>query len=158
MWKEWLPGFLASETGWLGPYFNVLPIFTCILFIIQQKLFTPPPTDEQQEMMHKMMKYMMIFMGFLFFKVPAGLCLYFITSSLWGIIERKMLPKPQLDKSKLDDLLDGDDEPDKATLRRLEKERQKKERADAQRQADLDEKKRRDKERKKRLKRRDENS
>ena len=30
----------------------------------------------------------------MFYKVPAGLCLYFITSSLWGICERKLLPKP----------------------------------------------------------------
>jgi YidC/Oxa1 family membrane protein insertase len=41
---------------------------------------------------------MMIFMGFLFFKVPAGLCIYFITSSLWSLAERKLLsnPKPQV--------------------------------------------------------------
>ena len=105
--------------------------------------------------MQKMMKYMMLLMGFMFFKVPAGLCLYFITSSLWGIIERKMLPKPQLDKSKLDDLLDGDEEPDKATIRKVEKERKKQEKIDEQRQAENDDKRRRDKERKKRLKRRD---
>lgn len=153
-WKDWLPAFLGSETGWLGPYFNLLPIITCVLFIVQQKLFTPPPTDEQQEMMQKMMKYMMLMMGFMFFKVPAGLCLYFITSSLWGIIERKMLPKPELDKTKLDDLLD-EDEMDKVTLKRVEKERQKQAEMDAQRTAELDEKKRRDKERKKRLKRRE---
>ena len=35
----------------------------------------------------------MVFMGFMFFKVPSGLCLYFIVSSLWGIGERKFLPK-----------------------------------------------------------------
>jgi len=29
----------------------------------------------------------------MFFKVPSGLCLYFIASSLWGITERKLLPK-----------------------------------------------------------------
>ena len=152
-WKEWLPTFLGSETGWLGPYFNLLPIITCVLFIVQQKLFTPPPTDEQQEMMQKMMKFMMLAMGFMFFKVPAGLCLYFITSSLWGIVERKMLPKPELDKSKLDELLD-EDELDRSTLKKIEKQKQKKERQDAQRTAEQDEKKRRDKERKKRLKNR----
>ena len=38
---------------------------------------------------------MMIFMGVMFFKVPAGLCVYFIASSLWGIGERKLLPKPK---------------------------------------------------------------
>ena len=53
----------------------------------------PPPTDEQQVIQQKMMSFMMIFMGFLFFKVPSGLCIYFITSSLWGIGERKLLPK-----------------------------------------------------------------
>ena len=35
---------------------------------------------------------MMVFMGFMFYKVPAGLCIYFIASSLWGIIERKVVP------------------------------------------------------------------
>ena len=29
----------------------------------------------------------------MFFKVASGLCLYFIASSLWGIAERKLLPK-----------------------------------------------------------------
>jgi membrane protein insertase Oxa1/YidC/SpoIIIJ len=54
---------------------------------------TPPPTDEQQEMQQKMMKWMMVFMGLMFYKVAAGLCIYFIASSLWGLAERKLLPK-----------------------------------------------------------------
>jgi YidC/Oxa1 family membrane protein insertase len=91
-WKPYLFGFLADETGWLGPYFNVLPIITIILFIVQQKMFMPPATDEQTRMQQQMMKYMMIFMGVLFYKVPSGLCIYFIASSLWGLAERKMLP------------------------------------------------------------------
>jgi hypothetical protein len=41
----------------------------------------------------KMMNFMMIFMGVMFYKVPAGLCVYFIASSLWGMAERKLLPK-----------------------------------------------------------------
>ncbi len=96
-WQGLLPDMLASETGWLGPYLNILPIITIVLFIAQQKMFTPPATDDQTRMQQKMMKYMMIFMGVLFFKVPAGLCVYFIASSLWGIGERKLLPKPGTD-------------------------------------------------------------
>ena len=95
-WDSFFPpflDFLVKETGLLGPYFNVLPMFTIALFLIQQKLFMPPATDEQTAMQQKMMKFMMIFMGFLFFKVASGLCLYFIASSLWGIAERKLLPK-----------------------------------------------------------------
>jgi YidC/Oxa1 family membrane protein insertase len=56
-------------------------------------MFMPPPTDDQAAMQYKMMQYMMIFMGVMFFKVPSGLCVYFIASSLWGIAERKLLPK-----------------------------------------------------------------
>ena len=82
---------LPFELPFLGSDFNLLPLITVVLFLIQQKLFMPPPTDEQSEMQQKMMNFMTIFMGFLFWHVPAGLCVYFIASSLWGIGERKML-------------------------------------------------------------------
>ncbi|MDA7977883.1 MAG: membrane protein insertase YidC [Pirellulales bacterium] len=99
-WGDWafLPDFLVSNTGFLGPYFNILPIVTIGLFIMQQKMFMPPPMDDQQRMQQKLMKYMMVFFAFMFFKVPAGLCLYFIASSVWGIAERKFLPKPNKDQ------------------------------------------------------------
>jgi YidC/Oxa1 family membrane protein insertase len=84
-----------GSTFYLGPYFNLLPIIAVSFMFVQQKLFTPPPTDEQQRMQQSMFKYMMIFMGFIFYKVAAGLCIYFITSSLWGLAERKLLPKPK---------------------------------------------------------------
>lgn len=98
-WTGILPGFLTSETGRLlifpapGPWLNILPIFTVAIFLWQQSMFMPPPTDDQSAMQQKLMKWMTILMGFAFFKVPAGLCLYFIVSSLWGIGERKLLPK-----------------------------------------------------------------
>jgi YidC/Oxa1 family membrane protein insertase len=56
-------------------------------------MFMPPATDDQTRMQQRMMNYMTLFMGVLFFKVPSGLCIYFITSSLWGVAERKLLPK-----------------------------------------------------------------
>jgi YidC/Oxa1 family membrane protein insertase len=95
-WQNYLPGFLAAPDGWLGPYLNVLPLATIGLFLWQQKMFMPPPTDEQSAMQQKMMQYMMIFISFMFFKVASGLCIYFIASSLWGIAERKLLPKTSL--------------------------------------------------------------
>ena len=42
------------------------------------------------------MKYMMIFMAFIFYKVPAGVCLYYIATNAWGLLERKLIPKPTL--------------------------------------------------------------
>jgi YidC/Oxa1 family membrane protein insertase len=92
-WGNWSPHALFGETGWLGPYFNVLPLFTVALFLVQQRMFMPPPADEQAAMQQKIMTYMMVFMGVMFYKVASGLCLYFIASSLWGIGERKLLPK-----------------------------------------------------------------
>jgi YidC/Oxa1 family membrane protein insertase len=79
--------------GFLGPYFNLLPLVVVALMLVQTKLFSPPPTTPEAEMQQKMMKYMMIFMMFMFYKVPAGLSIYLITSSLWQICERLLLPK-----------------------------------------------------------------
>ncbi len=95
-WSGFMPDWVTSGQGMLslGPYFNLLPIITVGLFIVQQKMFMPPPTDEQTRMQQNMMKYMMLFMGVLFFKVASGLCIYFIASSLWGVAERKLLPHP----------------------------------------------------------------
>ena len=104
-----MPEFFAGRgTGWLGPYLNILPIFVVILFITQQKLFMPPATDEQTAMTQKVMTIMTLFMGLFFFRVPAGLCIYFIASSMWGIGER-LLVKKTLPKGKHFDLAtDGD--------------------------------------------------
>ena len=94
-WHAFMPVFINSGVGifGLGPYFNLLPILTIVLFIWQQKMFMPPAADEQAAMQQKIMQYMMIFMGLMFFKVASGLCIYFIASSLWGLAERKFLPK-----------------------------------------------------------------
>jgi YidC/Oxa1 family membrane protein insertase len=80
---------------YLGPYFNVLPVLAVTLMLAVQKMMMPPAADEQQAMQQKMMKWMMILMGLFFYKVAAGLCLYFIASSAWGLAERKLLPKRQ---------------------------------------------------------------
>ncbi len=101
-WGQSIPWLSQPENYggffYLGPYFNLLPVIAVVLMLVQQKLMTPPAMDEQQEMQQKMMKYMMIFFGLMFYKVASGLCVYFIVSSLWGLAERKMLPKvkPQL--------------------------------------------------------------
>jgi YidC/Oxa1 family membrane protein insertase len=84
----------------------VLPMVTVCLYLWQQTLFTPPPANEQAEMQQKMMKYMMVFMGFMFYKVASGLCLYFIASTLWGMAERKLLPKSKTATAAGSDIID----------------------------------------------------
>jgi YidC/Oxa1 family membrane protein insertase len=92
---DWSPIMPAFIENFLGPYLNILPLVTVALFLVTQKMSMPAPTNEQAAMQQKMMKYMTIFIGFMFYKVASGLCLYFIASSLWGIAERKLLPKTQ---------------------------------------------------------------
>jgi YidC/Oxa1 family membrane protein insertase len=90
-WSNWTSS--GPPMYYLGPYFNVLPVVAVVLMILQQKYTMPPATDDQQAMQQKWMKYSMILFGVFFYKVAAGLCLYFIASSLWGFAERKLLPK-----------------------------------------------------------------
>jgi YidC/Oxa1 family membrane protein insertase len=96
-WGQNIPWISRPEDQggflYLGPYFNILPILAVSLMLVQQKFLMPPAADEQQEMQQKMMKYMMIFMGLMFYKMAAGLCVYFIVSTCWGLAERQLLPK-----------------------------------------------------------------
>ncbi len=81
------------DVPFLGQFFNLLPFLVVALMLVQTKLFAPPPTTPEAEMNQKMMKYMMLVMAVMFYKVPSGLGLYFITSSLWQVCERLLLPK-----------------------------------------------------------------
>ncbi|HMC63436.1 MAG TPA: membrane protein insertase YidC [Gemmataceae bacterium] len=96
-WGESIPYVSDPDSQggffYLGPFFNLLPIFAVALMFFQQKMMMPPPTDEQQALNQKVMQFTMVFMGIVFYKVASGLCLYFIASSLWGVAERKLLPK-----------------------------------------------------------------
>ena len=87
---NWLGGM---SLPFLGPDLNLLPLITMVLFQVQQKLYMPPPSNEQEAAQQKMMSFMMIIFGVFFYKVPAGLCVYFIASSSWGMAERKLLGK-----------------------------------------------------------------
>jgi YidC/Oxa1 family membrane protein insertase len=78
---------------YLGPYLNILPLIAVSLMLYQQNKMMPPPTDEQQATQQRMMKIMMIVVAFMFYKVAAGLALYFIISTSWGLIERQFIPK-----------------------------------------------------------------
>lgn len=102
-WTESIPLLSdpSQRTGfwsflYLGPYFNLLPVISVTLMFIHTKLTMPPATDEMQEQQQKMMKFMMIFMGLFFYKIAAGLALYFICSTAWGLTERKLIPKPKI--------------------------------------------------------------
>ncbi len=113
-WSSFMPATVSNGVGYsfppilggmagLGPYLNLFPIITLVLFLVQQKVMMPPAADEQAAQQQKIMKYVMLLMGLMFFKVAAGLCIYFIASTFWGLAERRFLPKAAVANGNLDD-------------------------------------------------------
>lgn len=91
--------FGALSFLYLGPFFNILPLAAVVLFYVQQKMVMPPPTDDIQAQQQAIMKYMLVFTALFFYKVAAGLCVYFIVGGIWALLERKLVPKPDLTKA-----------------------------------------------------------
>ncbi|WP_020470187.1 YidC/Oxa1 family insertase periplasmic-domain containing protein [Zavarzinella formosa] len=102
-WTEKIPFISSPEdlgsTFYLGPYFNLLPMVAVGLMMYTQSKMMPKTDDPQMQMQQKTMKFMMVFMAFFFYKVAAGLCIYFIMSSVWGMIERRLIKNVKLPTS-----------------------------------------------------------
>ena len=81
---------LGVELPILGSYFNLLPVLYVILTLVNQQL-QPKPDDPQMQAQFKMMSFMMVFFGFIFYAFPSGFMLYIMTSSALGIIESKII-------------------------------------------------------------------
>ena len=74
----------------VGPIasFNVLPFLVAGVMFLNQKFMPKTATGSDQMKQQQMMMYfMMIFMGLIFYNMPAGLNLYILTSTGVGVIE-----------------------------------------------------------------------
>lgn len=86
--------FFLKETDSLftigGFNFNLLPIISSIVMMVQQKIITPPSSDGDvagQSM--KMMTYTMpILMLFLFYRMPSGINLYYLMNGVLSIVQQ----------------------------------------------------------------------
>lgn len=72
--------------------FNVLPILATAAFLWQMSL-APKPSDPQAQQQQKIMLIMPIVFGVMFYNYAAGLSLYMLVSSLYGIFESKVIRK-----------------------------------------------------------------
>ncbi len=76
---------------------NLLPILMGVVFHIQQKYMSPPPSPsmtKEQLQQQKMMKIMMVVLfPLMLYSAPSGLTLYIFTSTLIGIIESRYVRK-----------------------------------------------------------------
>ncbi|MHC5025400.1 MAG: YidC/Oxa1 family insertase periplasmic-domain containing protein [Planctomycetota bacterium] len=74
---------------------NILPLVMGVLFFLQQKYMSPPPSPsmtKEQLQQQKIMKIMMVVMMPVFlYSAPSGLTLYILTSSTIGILESRRI-------------------------------------------------------------------
>lgn len=83
---------LPFSLPFLGNLFNLLPILMLVAMMIQQKLSAPKgaPRDEQQKMMALMMPIMF---GFIFYNLPSGLVLYWLTNTIFMVLNQELVLK-----------------------------------------------------------------
>lgn len=83
----------------LGNELNILPLLMAIAMFFQQKLSTPPQTGSNDQMVQqqKMMAVMMpILFGFMFYHLPSGLVMYWLTNTLLTLSEQELFLKKQM--------------------------------------------------------------
>lgn len=81
----------------IGNHINILPLIMVALMFVQQKLTQPSSgMSGEQESQQKMMAIIMpAFLGVLFYSMPSGLVLYWLTSTSLMIVEQFALLKGQ---------------------------------------------------------------
>ena len=94
-WQFNTPVHLFANVNVTG--LNLLPILMGVVFYIQQKYMSPPPSPsmtKEQIQQQKIMKIMMVVLfPIMLYNAPSGLTLYIFTSTLIGIIESRYVRK-----------------------------------------------------------------
>jgi YidC/Oxa1 family membrane protein insertase len=70
----------------------ILPLVMLVVYVLQMKTM-PKSADPQQAEQQKMMQWIMPVMGYMFYSMQSGLLLYYITSSLLGMVEQRWIKK-----------------------------------------------------------------
>jgi YidC/Oxa1 family membrane protein insertase len=71
---------------------NVLPLLVAVVSFINQKVTPKPPAaTPEAEQQQKMMQWMTLIFPLMFYNLPSGLNLYYVTSTSIGILEGKII-------------------------------------------------------------------
>ena len=81
----------------VGDHLNILPLLMVGVMVLQQKLSQGltggAMTDEQASQQKMMMLFMPLIFGFLFYRMPSGLVLYWLTNTILMTAEQKLISK-----------------------------------------------------------------
>jgi YidC/Oxa1 family membrane protein insertase len=94
---EYTIPFISAITGPIHS-FNLLPILLTISMYLQQKYMpkagpSPNQTSDQMAQQMKIMNFMTIFFGLMFYNAPSGLNLYIMASNFAGLFEQWRIRK-----------------------------------------------------------------
>lgn len=74
--------------GFNGAIYLILPVLSILFQFIQQLMATPRVQDPQQKAMMQTMMFLPFVFGYISFTFPSGAVLYWVTSSVVGIIQQ----------------------------------------------------------------------
>jgi YidC/Oxa1 family membrane protein insertase len=80
--------FAGDFSSFNGIPYVILPILSVVLQLMQQLMAMPRVQDPQQKMMSQMMLFMPLFFAYIALTFPLGAVLYWLTSSIVGIIQQ----------------------------------------------------------------------
>jgi YidC/Oxa1 family membrane protein insertase len=83
-----LAPFADGFSTFNGAEYLILPVLSVSLQVIQQQMAMPRVQDPQQKMMTQMMMFMPLIFAYIALTFPAGAVLYWVTSSVVGIIQQ----------------------------------------------------------------------
>jgi YidC/Oxa1 family membrane protein insertase len=86
------PDRLYTITSPFNFSLNLLPLLVIVAMLVQQKM-TPMAAGGQNETQQKMMQYMPIFFGFIFYSMPSGLTVYFLITTVLGLVQQYFVQK-----------------------------------------------------------------
>jgi YidC/Oxa1 family membrane protein insertase len=85
----------AAPVGWLS-WLTINPLALLYIGVTVWMSFStkpPPASDPQQEQMQKMMRWLPVIFGVIFYNMPAGLVLYFTVNAILSTIEIKLVKR-----------------------------------------------------------------
>jgi YidC/Oxa1 family membrane protein insertase len=81
------PAF-GGAAGFAGLIYLVLPTLSILFQLVQTVMATPRVQDPQQKAMTQMMMFMPLVFGYIAFTFPQGAVLYWVVSSIVGVIQQ----------------------------------------------------------------------
>lgn len=77
-----------GSAGFAGLLYLILPVLSILLQLMQTTMATPRVQDPQQKAMTQAMMFMPVVFGYIAFTFPSGAVLYWVISSLVGVVQQ----------------------------------------------------------------------